>query len=410
MEKEKSKKVKAALVKANDYQFQTLLEGLAKTFEHLGGLSSIIQPKSKIFLKINHLSPPSPPERAIVTHPEFTRAVIAHLQDLGCEIIVADDIFSRIKDGFKPSGYQKIAEQMGVRLINLKELGFKKLTLAGKRLQETFITPLFFECDYIVNLSKLKTHSLTTFTGAIKNFYGLIPYGLRLDYHRRFRRINEFCEMLVDIFSVVKDKVCLNLMDAIVGQEGEGPSSGQPRFVGYIIGSRDSVALDAVASSLINLAPSQVLTTVEAQSRGLGIGDLDKIVILGEKLEKARLYDFKHSSAVNLVQKRIPNAIYIFIQNQLYLTPQIITKKCTICRECIQVCPQQTIHLVDKKVKVDVSNCIHCLCCHEVCRFQAIKLKQKPIGWIFRKLSSKLKKKKKNKNKNKNKNKGSSQK
>jgi len=390
-------KAKVALVKAETYQFQTLWEGLARTFDYLGGLPSLIPSNSKVLLKINHLSPPSPPERAIVAHPEFTRAVIAHLQKIGCEIIVADDIFSRLKNGFQLSKYQPMAEEMNVRLVNLKELGFKKITLPGKRLRETFITPLFFECDYIVNLAKLKTHSLTTFTGAIKNFYGLIPYGLRLDYHRQFRQIPEFCEMLVDIYEVVKDKVCLNLMDAVVGQEGEGPSNGLPRFVGYILGSLDAVALDAVASSLINLSPGKVLTTLEAQSRDLGVGELDKITVVGENLQEAQLIDFKHSSAVNLVQKRIPNAIYIFIQNQLYLTPQILTDKCTICRECIQVCPQQTIHLVEKKVKVDASGCIHCLCCHEVCRFHAIKLKQKPIGWLFRQISSRLKSRKKKK-------------
>jgi|Deesub1362B_J571_1020462.scaffolds.fasta_scaffold00006_275 uncharacterized protein (DUF362 family)/NAD-dependent dihydropyrimidine dehydrogenase PreA subunit len=380
--------VKVALVKAPDYQPENLSQALDKVFTYLGDLASLIKPGSRVFIKINHLSPPSSPERAIITHPEFTRAVITCLKDLDCQITVGDDIQSGDKDGFKPSGYRQMCQEMGVELINLKERGFRKISIAGKRLSETLISPVVLDSEYIINLAKLKTHSLTSFTGAIKNFYGIIPYGFRLDYHRQFRWVNEFCEMLVDIFSVIQDKVCLTLMDAIVGMEGEGPSSGAPRSVGYIIASPDAVAVDAVAATLIGLPPLSVLTTAEAQARGLGVGELEKITVYGENLPEAIIPDFKLSSAAHLARKRIPNAIYIFIQSQFHLTPRVIPQKCTACQECIRICPQQTIQLVKEVAWVKTSNCIHCLCCHEVCRYQAIKLKQKPVGWIFRRLIS----------------------
>jgi len=375
---------KVALVRAPDYRPENLHQALTEIFSYLGGLSSFVRPGSHVFLKINHLSPPSPPERAIVTHPEFTRAVIALLKEYGCRITVGDDIQFGSKDGFGLSGYRRMCREMGVELINLKERGFQKVSLQGKKLAETLISPVVLESDQVINLAKLKTHSLTTFTGAIKNFYGIIPYGFRLDYHREFRWVNEFCEMLVDIFAAIKDKLCLTLMDAVVGMEGEGPSSGHPRHLGYIIGSRDAVAVDAVAAALIGLSPGSVLTTVEAQARGLGVGELDKITLCGLNLQEAVIPDFKLSAAAHLARKRIPNAIYIFIQNQFYLTPQVIKAQCTACEECIRICPQQTIKLVDEAAWVDTSNCIHCLCCHEVCRYRAIKLKQKPIGWLFR--------------------------
>ena len=40
-------------------------------------------------------------------------------------------------------------------------------------------------------------------------------------------------------------------MDAIVGMEGNGPNAGQPKKVGLILASKDSVALDTVAKAVL---------------------------------------------------------------------------------------------------------------------------------------------------------------
>jgi len=50
-------------------------------------------------------------------------------------------------------------------------------------------------------------------------------------------------------------------MDGITAMEGEGPGSGQLRKLGLILASSDTVALDAVATKIIGLEPSEVLTT-----------------------------------------------------------------------------------------------------------------------------------------------------
>jgi len=47
-----------------------------------------------------HLSPPSKPEKVIVTHSYFTKQVLRLLKQLNCKITVGDDIQSKSKDGF----------------------------------------------------------------------------------------------------------------------------------------------------------------------------------------------------------------------------------------------------------------------------------------------------------------------
>ncbi len=381
------KEADVSLIKARSYQPEIIRRGLRKALDLLGGLESIISPQSRVFVKINHLSPPSPPEKAIVTHPAFTREILKMLKSLNCRITIGDDIQYKDKDGFYTSGYRKICDELEVRLINLKEMGFQKIKCHGKRLKSVYISPPVLESDYVINLPKLKTHSFTIFTGALKNMYGVIPYGLRLKYHKQFSLPSEFSEMLADIYSCRPPD--LNIMDGIISMEGEGPSAGNPRKTNVIIASTDGIALDAVASKIIGINPFDVYTTYFADQIGLGVGNLSKIKILGEKISEVKMDDFKHSAvAVGLIQRRIPQILHSYFQNQLTYIPEVIPKNCTGCMECVDICPAGAARKDDEKAWIEKNRCIHCMCCHEVCRFNAIKLKNQPLGLLIRKVNS----------------------
>jgi uncharacterized protein (DUF362 family)/Pyruvate/2-oxoacid:ferredoxin oxidoreductase delta subunit len=385
------KKVKVSLQKIQDYQSGMLRQALIQTLFLLGGLEKIINPGSRIFVKINHLSPPSAAEEAIITHPALTREVLLLLKEIGCTITAGDDIQSKQKDGFSISGYRELCNSLGIPLVNLKEVGFRRIDCEGKVLDKAYISPLLLDSDFLINLPKLKTHSFTMFTGAVKNMYGIIPHGLRSSYHRQFYKNELFSQMLVDIFSCAPPH--LNIMDAIVAMEGEGPSAGRPKKVNLILASRDAVALDAVASKIIGLDPLQILTTKYADERGLGVGQLENIEIIGERMQDVKIKDFRQSAiATGLIQKKIPAFLHAFIQDQLILMPRIIKKRCTACWECVDICPAGAAQKQDNAARIDDSLCIHCMCCHEVCRFHAIKLKQKFFGRTVRQVTKTYKK------------------
>ncbi|MFQ6069133.1 MAG: DUF362 domain-containing protein [Candidatus Aminicenantales bacterium] len=381
------KKAKVSVVKAEDYESSKLSEALEKGLCLLGGLETLIKPRSRIFVKINHLSPLSPPERGICTHPALTREVLRLLKEAGHRLVVGDDIECSKKDCFRITGYRKLCDELEIPLLNLRERGFKEVRCAGEMLEKTYISPLVLESDYVVNLSKLKTHSFTIFTGAVKNMFGVIPLGLRLRYHRQFIKNDEFSQMLVDIYKCVPPR--LNIMDAVEAMEGEGPSGGDVRQVGLIIAGTDGVAVDAVAARIIGLDPVSVFTTYHAHRRGVGTGKIEEIDVVGEELKSVEVRTFKHSAvAYSLFRRRIPSFLYAYLQEQFTLTPEVIRKKCTLCRDCVHVCPGEAAVLAGDSVWINKVKCIHCMCCHEVCRFRAIKLKQMPLGRILRQIIS----------------------
>jgi Fe-S-cluster-containing hydrogenase component 2 len=182
-------------------------------------------------------------------------------------------------------------------------------------------------------------------------------------------------------------------MDAIYAMEGEGPSAGTPKKVGLILASSDAVALDAVASKIIGLDPMQILPTAHASQRGLGSAKLQDIEVLGEDIPDVEIKDFKQSAiAEGLIKKFVPAFLHGFIQSQLVLIPKVLLKKCTACEECAIICPTGAARMHGEKARIEKSQCIHCMCCHEVCRFHAIRLQQKPLGRLFRKMTAIYKK------------------
>ncbi len=50
-----------------------------------------------------------------------------------------------------------------------------------------------------------------------------------------------------------------------------------------------------------------------------------------------------------------------------------IDDSCILCEKCTVVCPQQCIELVDDKMAINQSGCLHCGMCKEVCSVAAVK-------------------------------------
>ena len=374
--------VKVSVVRAFEYERDRLYEAIEHGIELMGGINDIIKPGSKVFVKINHLAPPSKPERGIVTHPVFVEAVIELLKQYSDDITVGDDIESGEPDGFAISGFRQMCERAQVKLVNLREGGFTGVPCNGVVLDKVYVSSIVRESDVIVDLPKLKTHSLTVFTGGIKNMYGTIPGGLRSRYHGLYKGVADFSQMLNDVFSVVIPQ--LTIMDGIMAMEGQGPAAGKLRNLGIILLSRDTVALDAVATSITGLDPSAVYTTRFAAERGLGTGDIARIEVCGEDMEHIKVADFKYPVILHgALLDKIPASVMRYFLNRMATKPYIKTKKCTGCRECENICPTGAALVLNGKAGINRTLCIQCMCCHEVCRFDAVVVKMSALGNVI---------------------------
>lgn len=382
---------KVAITRAFNYDVAEVYSAVEKGVALLGNLEEIIQPGSKIFVKINHLPPASLAEKGIVTHPIFVEAVLALLARISTDITVGDDIESGPGDGFKVSGFRQMCERIGIRLVNLRETGFSETVCNGHSLKTVYLSKTALNADVIVNLPKLKTHSLCVFTGGVKNMYGTIPGGPRRKFHGEYIKPDDFNQMLVDIFAAVKPQI--TIMDGIMAMEGEGPAAGTLKRLGVILASYDAVALDAVASTIIGLEPADVLTTRFATERGIGTGNLQNIKVVGSRLEDVIVNNFVHpSSSSRVMMERVPKFLSNFITNQLSIKLRVIKRHCTGCAECKKACPTGAVLMNGETAKINQNKCIECMCCHEVCRYNAIALKRPILGNIIHFISTSFQK------------------
>lgn len=315
-----------------------------------------------------------PPSEAVTTHPVIVEAVVECIRDNGGSPVVGDSPGGsplNAEKVFQVTGMLDMAERTGVELINLGNSGTAWININSKFFRKICIAKPVMEVDCIISLPKFKTHELTTFTGAVKNIFGVVPGNLKSDFHRKAQRPLELSETMVDLFAAVKPQ--LSIMDAVVGMEGDGPSAGTPRKIGYIMASNDAVALDAVCVEMMGLRWDSVDTVRIAAKKGLGEGDISNIEILGPVLGELRLKDFILPQAT-YIERALYNWSYS-ISTYDWLKPRVEEKECTGCATCYQTCPVDAIEMADSIPSFDYEKCIRCYCCQELCPEHAIELK-----------------------------------
>jgi len=349
-------------------------ESVDKTIERVFKEIPIkIKPHSKVLIKPNILMAKKP-EYACTTHPAIIEAVCKILAKNKCEIIFGESSGFNTMNGFTVSGIRAVAEKYHAKIIAFENDKIQDKNIDGKILKELKITSVINDVDYIINMPKMKTHMLMRVTGAVKNCYGFIPGFQKAVYHTKGKDEKAFGELLIDIYSQCKDKIAINIMDAIVGMEGEGPGNGDPKNTGLVIASTDAPALDVIQSRIMGFDPLQIGTISAAIDRKLL--NIDDIKVIG---------DYKNSNIPKLNYTPAGgkgNKIVKFIstaKSYLMKTPQLIPEvnkdKCIKCGICAKLCPVQCITLkpyptFDRKI------CIKCYCCHEHCPQGAIFLKR----------------------------------
>lgn len=354
------------------------LEGLDGALDQIAGRNVLLKP--------NLLSSTASPEKPANTHYEVTRAVAEYLiREQGCYVTLGDSCGTvasgATERAMENSGIRKIADELGCAAINFDTCSASSVKLPeGAFSDRIHIANPVLEADAIINLPKFKTHQLTLFTGAIKNMLGVIPGRGKKLVHAAAPKPAMMAHALVDIFERVIPTI--NIMDAVVGMEGRGPNSGDPKELKALLASTDPVALDSVCASIIGVDPLDVKTTRFAAERGLGVSDLDNIEIHGVTLEKITPDEFQLPSGyknlwlLNLVPDRM--ARWAAGQHASYQS-KVDTDRCTLCGQCVANCPVKRLYIDDRKVVADETPCIACYCCEEVCDYDAIHIVRSPL-------------------------------
>lgn len=376
-----------SLRSCNSYKYEEVKSQVEKLINDLGGLEKYIKRDSKVFIKLNLVIKKKPDEVA-TTHPIVLKVIAEKLLELGCKVIVGDSPGGpytklSLKGVYKTCGIEEVCEELGIEL-NYDTSEVKVENPNGKILKYMTVIKPIVDVDHVINICKLKTHAMATFTGGVKNLFGVIPGVSKAEYHFKMPKVDDFTEALVDICSYVSPS--LTIMDGVIGMEGEGPTAGVPRKIGVLLGSESPYAIDIVACNIINLDPNKVPTVQRCVEREFIEKDFSDVCVLGEKVEDKVIKDFKIPSnrSISFLRGIVPESVEIFLNKKLAGKPVINYNECVKCGECSRVCPPKAINMENKGPIIDLDHCIRCFCCHELCPKKAVDLKRPFVFRFFR--------------------------
>ncbi len=268
-------------------QPETVIQDYERLFQLAGGANAL-QPHTTTILKDNitwHFPMPG-----ANTTPWQLEGTILALRQAGFDDLVCVQNKTVVTNAFKGedlNGYVPIFQHYNVSVrynFRKEDMNWIPYQPTAKMLAldhiypEGIYIPDYFMGRNIVHLPTVKTHMYTTTTGAMKNAFG----GLLSKYrHYTHTWIHE---TLVDLLAIQKEihPGIFALMDGTTAGNGAGPRMVQPVLKHVILASADQVAIDAIAAKLMGFDPLSIKYIRLAHERGLGVGDLRDIELVGD--------------------------------------------------------------------------------------------------------------------------------
>jgi uncharacterized protein (DUF362 family) len=245
------------------------------------------------------------PRGVINTNPAVIGATVATFHGLGArEVIVAEGPGHRRDNEYllTTSGLHDVLRDTGAPYVDLNQDAAKATRLVSRYTEfgELFLPETVLGADLIVSMPKLKTHHWAGITLSLKNMFGIVP-GSVYGWPKNPLHWAGIQNSILDINAAISIPR-FNIVDGIVGMEGNGPIQGEPRASGVLVFGPDPVAVDATCARLMSIDPWRIWYLEEA-ARFLGNAGTDEIRLIGESLEPYQqdysvLESFQHTKVL----------------------------------------------------------------------------------------------------------------
>ena len=248
-----------------------------ETLDLLGGMKRFVSPGQRVVVKPN-IGWDRNPDQAANTHPVVVRTLVEMACEAGAtEVTVFDFTCNEKRRCYINSGISDALAAIGDRRVNLTHVDgrkFKPTRISdGRSLKECEIYEDALNADSYINVPVAKHHGLSRLTLGLKNSMGVI--GRRSGLHHNIG------QNLADLATVVRPS--LTVIDATRILLDNGPQGGSlddVRKLDTLLASTDPVAADALATTLFDLDPGAISSTVAASGMGLGEMHPDRMHIM----------------------------------------------------------------------------------------------------------------------------------
>ena len=238
----------------------------------LGGIERFISRGDYVAIKPN-IGWDRTPAHAANTNPRVVAEVVRLCLAAGAhQVVVTDASCNEATRSFQRSGIWKMSHQAGAQVILPAAHRFRTMRMRGDLLDEWPVYTPLIEADKLINIPVAKHHNLCDYTGAMKNWYGVLG-GRRNRLHQNIHL------SIADLATFMRPS--LTVLDATRVLVRNGPQGGNladARDMHQVIASLDEVAADSYGARLLGVDPNSVGYLRLGQERKLGTMDLLEVV------------------------------------------------------------------------------------------------------------------------------------
>ncbi|MBE7076960.1 MAG: DUF362 domain-containing protein [Clostridiales bacterium] len=358
----------------DDYNNSEMEKAVFSAFENF---SLKLKPRSTVLIK-PALPENANPDLARTTHPSVVQTIVNYFSSLGHKCIVADSPYKKysqtsLEELYLNTGMLGVANNTTCELNNdlsTTTIEFQK----GVKAKSFTLLDVVNRVDAIINVGKLKMDNKIGYVGATQNLFGLVPGELKTQILNQMEEIEDFNHYLIDLYELLKDKLTLNVLDAVVTLEAEKTQ----RMLSFVGVSDCPFALDACACEILGL---NMRDTIVGTAIKRGVVDETPYKLKDAKIEDFSLEDYNLYEFNN--KTKITKSTRKFNRFLNHGTKKVVidASKCKGCGVCSKICPSKAIMMkLDKNGElyacVDQSKCIHCFKCYTACPYSVVEVKE----------------------------------
>jgi len=246
----------------------------------------------QVVIKINCVVDSNP---LIATHPDAVRGILDFLgPHYDRKIIIGESTASEkgTRLTFEQYGFLPLEKEYNVRLVELNDESTTYHWILDKDLypQRIRVINTFLDPDnYIISVTRLKTHNCVVATMTLKNVVMGSPLKIpaknindKYKMHATDERHRTPKLLNMNLFLMAhRVQPDFGVIDGFEGVEGNGPTQGEPVDHRVALAGADFLAVDRIGSELMGIPWENIGYLQYCAEAGLGQGDRSKIKIIG---------------------------------------------------------------------------------------------------------------------------------
>lgn len=263
-------KIPVCLIHCSSYEIDSLKLLMQEQLNILGVPAGLAA--KRILLKPNLISAMAPP--LACSNPFFTAAVAECFIERGAKVLLGDSpAFGSAAQALKRQGFKRALANIRVEYVPFRTRVFKKLDCGI----DVGVAAEALDCDYFINLPRIKAHDQMAVTMAVKNTFGIVLGARKAWYHMRHGESHQiFAQMILDLQKLLPETIIL--ADGIEVMNKRGPMKGNSLSLGCLAASKNAVAHDRAMLKVLEIDKKRVPLAVAAaneQLSGAHMADLE---------------------------------------------------------------------------------------------------------------------------------------